>query len=75
MDDENGGRIIVEMPSYPVVEGTTLLVGQTCELDPKGDILLIINCPLSLSNNVKCSHHRDTGKAGEGPIAADLTIP
>lgn len=74
MDVENRARTINEMAFCPTPEGTTRLFGQTRELDHKGDILLSVNCPLSMTNNVKCTHQRENGKAGEDPIAADLSI-
>lgn len=74
MDDENRARTIIELPFCPTPEGTTRLFGQTYELDHKGDILLLVKCPISMTNNVKCTHQRENGKAGEGPIAADLSI-
>ena len=63
---------IVEKPSYRMAERTMHL--QTYELDHKGDILLIVDCSLLRSKKVNCTHHRETGKTGEGPIAADLSI-
>lgn len=70
LNDEDGDNV-AEMASHIMTEGTTRLSEQIHELDDRGDISLIVKCPLS----PRCTHYRNNGEVSKYPIANDLTSP